>query len=177
MIDIVSVKDMCGECRYILTLLLLLGFTLNLKAQTNTQKKASIKTLTILNSVFDGVESKQNNSQNYDIELEIDGLIIDETISKIGRDFFELFYSNWKPPKNATNYTIRINEKISPGMATQIAFYINDKELFKQKVQPRYDYLEMLAGYINRLAYSYLANYNALMKQLENEDQQGTGLY
>ncbi len=31
-------------------------------------------------------------------DIEIEGLIVDQTQTKIGHDFYDLFYSNWQPP-------------------------------------------------------------------------------
>ncbi len=46
-----------------------------------------------------------------DVNLEIDGLLIDETKTKSGRDFYEYFYKDWTAPIGAKNYTIYITEK------------------------------------------------------------------
>jgi len=53
--------------------------------------------------------------KNYADNLEIDGLIIDETRSKIGRDFYDMFYHRWIAPNAASNYSILIKELPSRG--------------------------------------------------------------
>lgn len=55
-----------------------------------------------------------------ELSLEIDGLLIDETLTKAGQDFFDLFYQLWEPPPGATNFMIRIVEKPFRGISTSI---------------------------------------------------------
>ncbi|MCB0753318.1 MAG: hypothetical protein KDC52_17740, partial [Ignavibacteriae bacterium] len=57
--------------------------------------------------------SQGNNHLNIDSAVtskedffEIDNLIVDETITKIGNDFYESFYNSWEAPPNSPNITI-----------------------------------------------------------------------
>jgi hypothetical protein len=76
---------------------------------------------------------------------EIDGLVVDETQTKIGRDFYQLFYTAWDAPPDATNYTVRVQEQPSPSLGTRIVVLINDEVLFQLQLQPRYEVIEELA--------------------------------
>lgn len=76
---------------------------------------------------------------------EIDGLVVDETQTKIGRDFFDLFFSYWDAPPEARNYTIRVQEQPSPSLGTRIVVLINDEVLFQLQLQPRYEVVQELA--------------------------------
>ncbi|MEM1125184.1 MAG: CsgE family curli-type amyloid fiber assembly protein [Bacteroidota bacterium] len=77
--------------------------------------------------------------------LEIDGLVVDETQTKIGRDFYEVFYSRWAAPPNAVNFTVTIKEQILPNRGTRIVVQINDAVAFQAYLQPRYDAIEEAA--------------------------------
>jgi len=115
------------------------------------------------------------NSEDEDSGLE--GLIVDETFSKIGHDFYDLFYAGWEKPKNIKDYTITISEKPLPQLGTQITILINDNPVFQRFIQPRYEIIEETAQEGLEIAYSYLENYNQIQKELQGEDMQGTGIF
>jgi curli production assembly/transport component CsgE len=109
--------------------------------------------------------------------LLIDGLIVDETVSKLGRDFYELFYSYWSAPPAGEQYMIFVREQSQPGMGSRISVWLNDTELFSQQVQPRYELLEEYASYAVQLTASYISEYARMVQQLETEDQEGSGIF
>lgn len=76
---------------------------------------------------------------------EIDGLVVDETATKIGRDFYEVFYGAWEAPRGATGFTIRIQEQPAPGRGTRVILLLDDEQLFQLQLQPRYEVVEELA--------------------------------
>lgn len=118
-------------------------------------------------------EKKQNRA----VELEIDGLIVDETVTKMGRTFYEVFYNNWEAPPNAKDWTLTITEKPMIGMGTRVMVDINDQRVVETPLQPRYDVLESLAQQAVAIAYDYLLNYEQIQKDLSGEDLSGSGIY
>jgi len=93
-----------------------------------------------------------------DILSGISGLVIDETRSKIGRDFYTVFYQNWTPPENVSGFTITISEQPAPGLGTIISVKANDTETFKYRLQPRYDFIQQAAQYAVSVTHNYLKN-------------------
>ncbi len=108
---------------------------------------------------------------------EINGLVVDETITKVGRDFYEVFYSKWEAPASEVSYTIFIKELPQIGQGSLVSVYMDDTELFSQPVQPRYDVIEAVAEYAVALVSSYIINYEQMSQQLGNQDQQGSGIF
>ncbi|WP_266204663.1 CsgE family curli-type amyloid fiber assembly protein [Pontibacter kalidii] len=104
-------------------------------------------------------------------DLEVDGLIVDETITKIGRDFYDIFHRQWEAPPSAKNFTILIKERPTRGSGALIQVALNDELLFEQQLQPRYDMIEETATYVAAGLYEYLVR-NQLQQQLEAEGQQ-----
>ena len=147
------------------------------QAQENRNVDDSLKTLKILKKTLDDIIEANKSNEAANLDVEIDGIIIDQSITKVGRDFYDLFYSLWVAPRNAKNFTITIKEMVLPGLATQIVVLVNDNEVFKQKVQPRYEILEAMSQFANAVTVRYLNNYEKMNAQLEGEDQQGTGIY
>ncbi|TPE44394.1 CsgE family curli-type amyloid fiber assembly protein [Pontibacter mangrovi] len=101
-------------------------------------------------------------------DLEVDGLIVDETITKIGRDFYDVFHRQWEAPPSAKNFTILIKERPTRGNGALIQVALNDELLFEQQLQPRYDVIEEVATYVASGLYEYLVR-NQLQQQLEAE--------
>ena len=108
---------------------------------------------------------------------EINGLVVDETITKAGRDFYEVFYGQWEAPASILSYTITIKELPLPGRGSQVMIYMDDTEIFNQAVPPRYEVVEEVAAYAVDLVSHYVANYESMSQQLGNEDQQGSGIF
>ncbi|REL39255.1 LysM peptidoglycan-binding domain-containing protein [Rhodohalobacter sp. SW132] len=100
-------------------------------------------------------ENAQRESE-MQLMLEIDGMIHDETRSKIGRDFYNVFYSNWQSPPDARNFTINVSEQPSPSMGTIIYVKVNDTETFRMRLQPRYDFIQQAGEYAVRQTYRHL---------------------
>lgn len=111
------------------------------------------------------------------ILLELDGIILDETISKIGHDFYKYFYDYWSPPEGVSNFTIVIDEKLMPGIGNLVIVKINDDEIFQNRMTPRDYVIESLAKYAINQSRQYLIRYQDIKDQLENEDLKGTGIY
>lgn len=87
--------------------------------------------------------------------LEFGGLIIDETKSKIGKDFFHVFYQYWEEPENAPNFLLTITEQLLPSLGTVITVNLDHRSVFKTRLQPRREAIEQNAK--RAVAYSYRA--------------------
>ena len=108
--------------------------------------------------------------------LEIDGLIIDETRSKIARDFYDLFYKKWIAPNGAKNFSIYVREEPSRGRGAQVSLSLNDDKIFQNFVPPRYDALDEVVNYAIRVTRARLSSKAKVNDQLKEEDQMGTGI-
>jgi len=101
--------------------------------------------------------------------LEIDGLIIDETRSKIARDFYDLFFKKWVAPIGA-------KKEPSRGRGAQVSLTLNDQKIFKNFVPPRYDALENVVNFAIRVTRARLKDQTNIDSQLKEEDQMGSGI-
>ena len=111
-------------------------------------------------------------------ELEIGQLIIDDTFSKAGNDFQQLFYTRWNwPVQNAEQFIITISEKPSFINSTIVEITINDLKVFESFLQPRYDILEETAAQAIDITLQYILNYEDVVKELSGEDLSGSGIY
>ena len=100
--------------------------------------------------------------------LEVDGLVADQTLTKSGQDFFQLFYQSWQPPLGASSYSILVEEVPWRGRQTLIQVSLNDEEpIYQQIVQPRYDVIEEMAAEAVQYAAYALQRY---MEAQQNRD-------
>jgi curli production assembly/transport component CsgE len=107
-------------------------------------------------------EEQRVNEKN--IFLELDGMVHDETRSKFGRDFYDIFYTYWQSPPNANNYSIRIQEQPAPSLGSIIIVKVNDDETFKVRLQPKYEFIEEAGKHAVRTTYAYLQDNNHEVK-------------
>jgi hypothetical protein len=118
-------------------------------------------------------------------------LVLDNTRTKLGRDFYESFYQQWaslpvvvqgdsaqKADEALENlFTIMIDESPTPGLASLVSITINDLLVWQQVVQPRLGNTEALAENAVGLLREYVVNYQEIQRQLGSEDQMGSGIY
>ncbi len=104
-------------------------------------------------------------------------LVIDETRSKGGRDFYELFYRQWKAPQNAAELTVTIRELPSRGLGSQLQIDVNGEILLQPFIQPRLEYIEAVAEQVVAILQEYLVQQANIDETLDQEDKSGTGIY
>lgn len=121
------------------------------------------------------VERQQTTSYN---DAEIDGLILDETRSKLARDFYETFYRNWSSMSvDARGQTIVVRE--SPGrigIGTNVIVVVDDKPVTRLNLQPRADLIDDLAGQLVAALVQYFNDPNN-HEIIEGNDLTGSGIY
>lgn len=76
--------------------------------------------------------------------LEITGLVLDETKTKGGHDFYDFFTVNWRAVKGI-DYTIHIAEQPDRSRGSFIKVLINDRQVYFQRLNPRTDAIEEAA--------------------------------
>lgn len=164
-------------------LFLLPGYSMGQNQQTPYQTDSAavadsvdMRTQMILEGLLEKLEEQQID-QKTAVDLEIDGLIVDNSVTKMGRDFYDLFMSQWEAPQGAKNYTITIRELPAMGISSIVIVEINDQQILELPLQPRYDVIEELAGYAVGSCYQYLENYEQIQQELSGEDMSGSGIY
>lgn len=152
----------------------LFSLTNNVSQADSTSSQPAPK---VLQELLEKITQETAEETEIEIEIEIDGLLVDNTKTKIGRDFYDLFYANWEPPVNAKNYTITILEKPFRLTSTLIVVSINDNVVYQAILQPRQEIVEQLSEQAAAVTFNYLENYEEIMRQLNGEDQAGTGIF
>ena len=117
------------------------------------------------------------NSGDDPIDLEIDGLIFDETRTRVGRDFYEKFYTLWTAPFGVNDYSILVEEQPPRGRSVSVQVKVKERIVSIHHLQPREEMIENAAKSAVRRAVQYLNQYSQMQTDLENGDQSGSGIY
>lgn len=115
-------------------------------------------------SAFESLIEEQRSKEQEEIQaeaeqqifIELDGLVMDETRSKIGRDFYDIFFRQWEAPPNSNNFSIKISEQPTPSLGSIVSVSVNDEQIFQYRLQPRYEVIEQVANYAVRFTYNYM---------------------
>lgn len=78
--------------------------------------------------------------------FELSGLVIENTITKIGRDFHRYFYSDYYNRGIKASTNISIEEVPGRGRTTMISILVGEKLVWRFFSQPRKEFLKKMAG-------------------------------
>jgi curli production assembly/transport component CsgE len=138
----------------------------------------SLKNKPVPTELMNIVEQATKHSvKSNDVEIEIDGLLVDDTKTKAGKDFYDFFCSTWDAPVAAKNYSITVSEKPFRLSSTIVTVLINDILVYQAILQPRQDVLEAMTVEAILMTQEYLVNYEEIMKQINGDDLSGSGIY
>ncbi len=72
-------------------------------------------------------------------------LVVDETISRAGALFYDVFYQLWRPPPGAAFSTVVLSEQPLPGQGTLVSVRLDGEVVFQSRLQPREEVIEQTA--------------------------------
>ena len=90
--------------------------------------------------------------------VEIKGLVLEETKTKPGRDFYKLFYNLYTVNNINANKIVKIKEVLALGRNTKIEVLVGEKKVFEFFVRPSIDYLTKVNDQAILRVYKYLKN-------------------
>ncbi|WP_343607469.1 curli-like amyloid fiber formation chaperone CsgH [Chryseobacterium oranimense] len=126
-----------------------------------TQKLVAKDSLEINTDLF----RKKTAKVEEDAVFELKGLTIDGTKTKVGKDFYDLFYIQYSQIPDKSNGAVTISELPLRGTSGQINIQIDDKVIYSFMTNPNEDYLkEQLAASLK-----YIKEFNAKKNLIKNE--------
>ncbi|AZA85136.1 hypothetical protein C1637_07700 [Chryseobacterium lactis] len=126
-----------------------------------TQKLIAKDSLELNNDLF----KKKVAKVEEDAVFELKGLTIDDTKTKVGKDFYDLFYIQYSQLPDKSSSAITISELPLRGTSGQINIQIDDKIIYSFMTNPSDDYLqEQLAASLK-----YIKEFNARKNLIKNE--------
>ena len=117
-------------------------------------------------------------TNNHFSELEIDGLVLDETRSKLARDFYEIFYQNWSSLNVSTKGQIIVirEQPAIVGFSTNLIVEVNDNQITQFNLRPGAGIIEDTAGQLVKLLENHLNN-SSKNSVIDRNDLTGSGLF
>ncbi len=126
-----------------------------------TQKLIAKDSLELNTDLF----RKKTAKVEEDAVFELKGLTIDETKTKVGKDFYDLFYLQYSQLPDKSSGAVTISELPLRGTSGQISIQIDDKVIYSFMTNPNEDYLkEQLAAGLK-----YIKEFNAKKNLIKNE--------
>ena len=101
------------------------------------------------------------------MEAEAEGFVLDQTLTKPGRDFYELFYSTFQSTTGFRDYTIVLSERPIRGTSTLISMNVNDTELFEMPLPTRAEQIEEAVTEAVDIARNYLSEQQTQSTMME----------
>lgn len=89
-------------------------------------------------------------------EMGLRGMVIDESMTRFGRDFYDRFYRYWRTPPKAGFHTVRIVEEPRPGRGTLVQVKVNDDAVYQARLQPGANPVQDRPLQAARRAYAYV---------------------
>ncbi len=145
------------------------------------------------------LQEEAMNEETVLTEGNTETLLLDNTRSKIGRDFYDAFFRHYAElPKSVVPlaladttkkvtpnleldldaFVVTIDELPAFGVGTSIiSVTLNDQIVWQNYVQVRQDVLEAYAFNAAEVVNQYVLNYQEVQRQLESEDQKGSGIF
>ena len=116
-------------------------------------------------------------------DLEINELIMDQTQTHAGREFFEYFSQIWESPHGITDYNITIHERATAQWGdwvwVEVAVgFMEGQTVFKSVIKPNTPGIEEKAREAVLAARAYLIRFRRLKNQVRGleKDLKGNGL-
>lgn len=86
-------------------------------------------------------EKSQDISYDSNDGIELKGIVLEETKTKPGRDFYKLFYNLYTRNNINGNKIVKIREVLALGRNTKIEVLVGEDKVFEFFVRPSQDYL------------------------------------
>ncbi len=156
------------------------GICLYAQDTTGTAEDATRRRLEemLRNAVQEAEETEVQRKPGADSNiLEIDGLVINETRTKTGRGFYDLFFTQWVAPEGAAGYTLYIHERAHPLMGVWVWIKINETVVFQSILRPQFRVIENAVQNALPQVRNFLIQDLQNQQQLAGEDMTGTGIY
>lgn len=110
----------------------------------------AVKLITLLSVLY---LSLYSTSLKCAEELEIDGLVLDRSISRFGHQFYFEFSNLWRDLPSTTGFNIEIKETVLPRAGTQLALVMNNQTVYITYLGQR---LEPLDKRVEQALYSVM---------------------
>jgi curli production assembly/transport component CsgE len=109
-------------------------------------------------------------------DINIEGIILEATLSKTGKEFYDSFYQQSNQLENLPYHLIKNNKKALSQLGSQISVQSGNQVVYKQEIRPDYKEIEEIQNYALKKVYRFVKNCDKWQEQLQVEELQGIGI-
>jgi len=135
--------------------------------QADTSRQLSVRKTEEALRLLLRADSVQRNRVQPGMEADAEGFVLDQTLTKAGREFYELFYSTFQSTSGFRDYTIVLSERPIRGTSSLISMNVNDTELLEMPLPTRTEQVEEAVAQAVEVARGYLGEQQAQSTQME----------
>ena len=110
-------------------------------------------------------EIRPKNDYIAEESIEIQGLVVEDVITKLGKDFYDFFYQRFSSSTIKYPFIVNIIEKPAIGINSQITIEIEGKTVFRMLTQPNEEFLQNSAKRAILVINDYYRNKRLLFKR------------
>lgn len=111
-------------------------------------------------------EAEKVEEDTSDDGIELKGIVVEETKTKPGRDFYEFFYNSYTLNQINGNKIVGVHESLSFGRTTIIQVKVEDRVIHKFIGKPDLEYLEQMSKVAIRKVYKYFKDLKKQKKDI-----------
>lgn len=167
---------------YLFISLVLLIFSGPLKAQAEQDSLAKNESKALPpeleNRLSNILEKKSAAPKDKDPELDLGVLVINQTTTRVGNEFYQLLSQQVMLKGLAGTANVFIKEEPFRARLTRLIIHVNDTKVVESVLRPNSrEYTNQLVEQsLQRISY-YVENYEEVQKALGGEDLSGSGIY
>lgn len=108
-------------------------------------------------------------------QAEVDGLVLDRTLTRLGHDFFREYVALLGVEDGVPGFTLTIREKVSAQWGSVIAVEANDQMVFQSPLRPRGERVGEIAEKAVRATADFLVHSSGNGLRSDHEDLSDDG--
>ena len=114
------------------------------------------------------VEEKKSDVLNKnEAELEITGIVSDDTKTKVGKDFYDIYFSKYNSEAIKGNQIVQIEEQLNIGRTTILKITIDNKLISEFIANPNEEFLSQKAEEAIQITKKYFKDLEKLKNRIE----------
>lgn len=94
-------------------------------------------------------------------EIELDGLLIDRTVTRFGRDFLYYYAGYWRDLPGTQGFTVTVHETVYPQAGTKLWITVNQEQVYITYFGRRYNNIKERADDAMRTTIDHVARVKA----------------
>lgn len=110
------------------------------------------------------IKRQSNAQKNQEINFSLKGIVLDEAITKTGKDFFDFFYQDYLLSGKKYPFIIKIKEKPAMGRSSIIYVEVGDSKIHEFYSRPEEEYLKNNVKTVLKRIYLYNKRRSRLYK-------------